>query len=60
MRTDLQTASIDSDLAVCVTLQRDIPGQAAEGNKCRATFGKAPFRLCQQRVLVRVRGEVAD
>lgn len=33
LRTDLQTASIDSDLAVCVTLQCDLPGQAAEGNK---------------------------
>lgn len=31
MRTDLQTAPIDSDLAVCVTLQLDLPGQAAEG-----------------------------
>ena len=40
MRSDLRTASIDSDLAVCVTLQCDLAGQAAEGNKCRTTFGK--------------------
>lgn len=60
MRSDLRTASIDSDLVVCVTLQRDLPGQAAEGNKCRTTFGKVPFHVCRQGALVRVRGEVAD
>lgn len=36
-RTDLQTLPIDSDLVVCVTLKCDLPGQAAEGNKCRTT-----------------------
>lgn len=59
MRTDTRTASIDSDLAVCVTLQCDLPGQAAEGNKCRTTLRKVPLCVCRQGALVRVRGEVA-
>lgn len=59
MRTDLRTASIDSDLAVCVTLQCDLPGQAAEGNKCCTTFGKVPSHVCRQGALVRVRGDAS-
>lgn len=43
MRTDLRTAFIFSDLVVCVTLQLDLPGQAAEGSKCRTNFGKSLF-----------------
>lgn len=33
--TDLPTAFADGDLAVCVTLKDDLPGQAAEGSVCR-------------------------
>lgn len=43
--TDLRRVPIDSDLAVCVTLKCDLPGQAAEGNKCRTTVGKVCFRV---------------
>lgn len=39
--TDPQTASTDSDLAVCVTLKDALPGQAAEGKMCCTTFGKS-------------------
>lgn len=60
MRTDPPTASIDSDLAVCVTLQRDLPEQTAKGDKCRTTFGEVSFRVCRQGALVKVKGEVAD
>lgn len=41
MRTETHTASFDSDLAVCVTFQCDLPAQAAEGNKCRTTLRKS-------------------
>ena len=57
--SDLPTAPIDSDLAVRLTLQFDLPGQAAEGNKCRTTFGEVPFAVCRQVALVRVRGDGA-
>lgn len=45
-RTDLRTASTDSDLAVCVSLKNDLPGQSAVGNVCRITFGKSLFVCC--------------
>ena len=56
IRTDLRTASIDSDLAVCVTLKCDLPGQAAEGNKCRTTFWKSPFPCMSTRSISKGQG----
>lgn len=58
MRTDLRTASIDGDLAVCVTLQLDLPGRAARG-RVAPPFGKVSFSVCRQVALVGIRGDVA-
>lgn len=57
--TETQTASFDSDLAVCVNFLCDLPMQAAEGSKCRTTHRKS-LSVCRHGALARVRGEASE